>query len=204
VQDFVPWLKNHLLARLLKIDYNGDETDFKPEERNSFIFVNNRIYRHKVFRVNYTTYDLQREQDSLNPRTHADIMLLSHEDEESAHPYWYARIIGVFHATVQFKGLSSHPEIEPGLCQMEFLWVRWFGWDPTHRGGWKSKRLHRVGFVDGKDPDAFGFLDPKNVVRGVHLIPAFAYGHTNSLLQPSVARAPSEQDRDWMYFYVNM
>jgi len=57
-------------------------------------FLNNRIYSHKVLRVNYTTYDMRREQDSLNPRTHPDIMVLSqepkmHEDGTPEHPYWY-------------------------------------------------------------------------------------------------------------------
>lgn len=35
------------------------------------------------------SYDLRREQDSVNPRTHAD-------DDESgldSHPYWYARVL---------------------------------------------------------------------------------------------------------------
>ena len=39
--------------------------------------INDRIYRHKVLRVNYTTYNVHRDQDSLNPRTHGDIMVLS-------------------------------------------------------------------------------------------------------------------------------
>ena len=200
----MPRLKNHLLGRILKLEYDGDETEFTSAKRNSINFVNNRIFRHKVFRVNYTTYDLRREQDSLNLRTHADIMVLSHEDEDSRHPYWYARVIGVFHALVQFKGLSSHPTIEAGAHQMEFLWVRWFGMDLAHRSGWRAKRLHRVGFIDSEDTGAFGFLDPSHVIRGVHLIPAFAHGHTNNLLPPSIARLPSERDKDWMYYYVSM
>ena len=53
-------------------------------------------------RVNYTTYDMRRDQDSLNPRTQADVMLLAHEDltARNSHPYWYARIIGLFHVYV--------------------------------------------------------------------------------------------------------
>jgi hypothetical protein len=43
--------------------------------------------------------------------------------------------------------------------------------------------MHHVGFVDSDDPLAFGFLDPQYVIRGVHLLPAFAHGHTGSLLQ---------------------
>ncbi|KAF9472523.1 hypothetical protein BDN70DRAFT_818521, partial [Pholiota conissans] len=50
--------------------------------------------------INYTSYGLRCCQDSLNPQTHADIMILSHKDEENIYPYWYARIIGIFHALV--------------------------------------------------------------------------------------------------------
>jgi hypothetical protein len=88
-QDFVSRLKEHLLERLLGQQYDGVEVSFTPEERNSVMFVNNRIYKHKVMRVNYATYDLRRAQDSLNSRTHPDIMVLSHEDD-GTHPYWFA------------------------------------------------------------------------------------------------------------------
>jgi hypothetical protein len=35
-------------------------------------------------------------------------------------------------------------------------------------------------FVDESDPDAFGFLDPGQVVWGAHLIPTFASGRGTS------------------------
>lgn len=144
---------------------------------------------------------MRRSQDSMNPRTHADIMVLSHEDEKNEdqrHPYWYARIIGIFHAHVRHVGptsKSSDPQ------KMEFLWVRWFGRDMGYRAGWKAKRLHRVGFTDC---DTFGFLNPNEVIRGVHLIPAFAHGRTSDYLAPSIARQPCENNEDWVYYYVNM
>ncbi|THH23073.1 hypothetical protein EUX98_g8103 [Antrodiella citrinella] len=59
---------------------------------------NNRMYRHKVLRINYTTYDVRRAQDSLNPRTHSDIMMLAHEDNDNGRSqYWYAHIVRLFH-----------------------------------------------------------------------------------------------------------
>jgi hypothetical protein len=140
--------------------------DFTPSERRSVIIDNNIIYRHKVLRVNYTTYDMRRAQDSLNPRVsgHADIMVLSPENEEDnkePHPYWYARILGIFHANIRYIGPNSISQ-EP--VRMEFLFVRWFGRDPTLRPGWKSRRLFRLGFVPGNDGSAFGFLDPNQVI----------------------------------------
>jgi hypothetical protein len=76
------------LNRLLNPDYKGDddETIYTDNERRDLPFKNDRISCHKALRINYTTYDMRREQDSVNPRTHANVMLLSHSDDESAHP----------------------------------------------------------------------------------------------------------------------
>ncbi len=135
-------------------------------------------------------YDLRRAQDTLNPKMHADFMTLSHKDEQECEikfPYWFGWIVGIFHAVVVYIG--------PGSCSvdpqhMEFLFVHWFGRDLGHRGGWKTRRPHRIGFVDSKDNDAFGFLDPQEVIRGVHLILAFHYGRTRDLLPPSCFARP--------------
>ncbi len=66
------------------------------------------------------------------------------------------------------------------------------------------KRPYCIGFIDGKDPDVFGFLDPDDVIRAVHLKPVFARGHTSDFLPSSIARRPDEFDKDWECFYVNM
>jgi hypothetical protein len=88
---------------------------------------------------------------------------------------------------------------------MEFLFVHWFTVDHCYCGGWKSKQLHQIRFVDGDNDTAFGFLDPQDVIQGVHLIPAFHYGQTLDLLPPSASVQPgSDDDKDWKYFYVNM
>jgi hypothetical protein len=41
------------------------------------------------------------------------------------------------------------------------------------------------------------------VIRGVHLIPGFHYGRTDTRLGPSFVRPPEDKDTDWLYFYVN-
>ena len=87
---------------------------------------------------------------------------------------------------------------------MDFLWVRWFGCDTKYKGGWRAKQLYRVGFLPSANVDAFGFLDPNLVVRGVHLIPAFHHSRNNQLLVPSIVRPPSDKDTDWFYYYVAM
>ncbi|KII82710.1 hypothetical protein PLICRDRAFT_120409 [Plicaturopsis crispa FD-325 SS-3] len=202
-KDFIPKLKNHLLGRLLDREFDGDEfSDFNDAERNTVRIVNNRVYSVSTLRVNYTTYDVRRGQDSMNPRTHADVMVRSPETGPGASQFWYARILGVFHASVYHSGpLAQTSSVQP----MEFLWVRWFGSAVGYRHGSKRARLPKVGFVPDTDESAFGFLDPSLVIRGCHLIPAFVDGRTSDLLrcEHSAGRAADEVD-DWEAFYVNM
>ncbi|KZP03324.1 hypothetical protein FIBSPDRAFT_1055351 [Athelia psychrophila] len=199
LKDFLPRLKGHLLSRLLQRPYTGDEDEFTADQLRQVCFKNNRLYRHKVIRVNYTTYDVRRAQDSLNPRTHADFMVLGHDEGLDAYPYWFGRIVGVFHAEVLHTGDQS-TSAEPQ--RMEFLWVRWFLRDTTHKSGSKAKRLCRIAFDDDEDY-AFGFLDPKEIIRAVHLIPAFAHGRSGDALGPSLIRHPREKDEDWNFYYVS-
>ncbi len=65
------------------------------------------------------------------------------------------------------------------------------------------KQPHCIGFVDSNDPDAFGFLNPDDMIQVVHLEPVFARGHTSDFLPLSIAQCPDEQDKDWEHFYVN-
>jgi hypothetical protein len=192
------------LSRLIDNLDAGQEPEYTPAERATIIIHKNRLFRHHVMRVNYTTYDLRRDQDSINPRTHPDIFVLSGETPENSadpHPYWYARVIGIFHAQVLHVGPQSKSS---ELQRMEFLFVRWFGNDMDYSAGWKTKKLHRLGFIS-EDRNPFGFLDPMHVVRGVHIIPAFAHGQTCDVLGPSkIARPFNSTDDDWQYFYVNM
>ncbi len=151
-----------------------------------------------------TMYNLRHAQDMLNPRTHADFMMLSHEDKEepkNKFPYWFGRIVGIFHAAVIYTGPGSH-SVKPQ--HMVFLFVRWFGCNLGYQGGWNTKQPHQVGFIDRDDKAAFGFLDLQEVIQGVHLIPAFHYGRTHDLLPPSHFACPrQDNDKDWEFFYVN-
>ena len=89
---------------------------------------------------------------------------------------------------------------------MEFLFVRWFGRDLTPKPGWKAKRLICLGFVPGNDEAAFEFLDPAQVIRSVHLIPAFAWGHVNKYLpqQSVIAHGINKPNDDWQLYYIAM
>lgn len=112
--------------------------------------------------------------------------------------FWYARVIGVFHANV-------HLATETEYRRLDFVWVRWFGQDTSWKAGPSEKRLPHLGFIPHMQAAAFGFVDPSDVVRATHLIPAFAHGLTDYYLPPSrVARTTPEGDNDWTYHYVNM
>lgn len=119
-------------------------------------------------------------------------------DNTDAHPYWYARVLGVYH-------VHAHDVMQPtpGMQCMEVLFVRWFGEDTEWHSGWKMHRMDRVGFIPESDNGVFGFLDPISILRGCHLIPVFKLGRTNTLLHTShVARREKELD-DWDRFYIN-
>ncbi|THG97865.1 hypothetical protein EW026_g4222 [Hermanssonia centrifuga] len=202
--DFLPSLKDHLLARLAGRVFDGDEHEFTDIERGSLRLKDNRLYLHKVMRINYTTYDMRRDQDSINPRTHADIMVLSPEEDQT-HPYWFGRVLGIYHAFVMYTGPGSK-STSLEYKRTDFLWVQWFGPCPGESVGFRKRRLPQIGFIPYEKHDAgpFGFLDPALVVHAVHLIPAFHHGKTDTLLPDSIVRQPSEGNEDWAYYYVNI
>ena len=122
----------------------------------------------------------------------------SNDSEHLPHPFWYARVLGVYHTNVLY-GLETPRKKE----RMEFLWVRWFGRDPEWVGGPSTLRLDRVGFVPEDDPSgAFGFLEPEKILRACHLIPAYALGKTSTLLSP-LSQYRDSSDGDWVNYYVN-
>lgn len=209
-QGWLSKLRTHLLLRCLKRDYDGDEdANFSDEELRRIIIGQDAqgaptVYQHQTLRINYTTYDGRRVQDHINTGDHANIMMLAHEPEEAEnpHPYWYARVIGIYHASVLYNDPKSWNKQRN---DMDFVWIRWLGPSENYTGGWKAKRLHRVGFVHPKDQSPlFGFLDPANIIRGVHLLPATHYGRSTCGLPPSIARPESDDNKDWNYFYVDM
>ncbi|KAI0695116.1 hypothetical protein C8T65DRAFT_584576, partial [Cerioporus squamosus] len=213
--DFYHGLKEHALSRLQErgvfiptYDESGGSYSF--QDRARLVIHKEQLYWHDVLRLNWTSYDLRRSQDSVNPKNHGDIMLLadnSRSDGDDAHPYIYARVVHIFHINVRLYGSPMH-EFE----RMDVLFVRWFRLDKSHPGGMKEKRLHRVEFVPcGSEDEAFGFVNPADVVRGSHIIPAFAHGKVNTLLGPSMARkvvgksdSTREDDSDFRYHYVNL
>lgn len=102
------------------------------------LFKHDRLYRHQILRINYTTYDIRRKQDTINPSTpRRYIMVLANKEADDDHPYAYARVIGIFHANVIYAGARR---ADYSSQRMEFLWVRWYELDTSEAlGGWGSK-----------------------------------------------------------------
>ncbi|KAG1820939.1 uncharacterized protein BJ212DRAFT_1239021, partial [Suillus subaureus] len=172
---------------------------FTDEEHNSVIIPNNTIYSVHTMQIYYTTYDLRQEYDTVNPRTHANVMVLSGEMKPH-HPYWYAHILNIFHMETWINDGG-----QPLKQHLKVLWVRWLAPLQQHQSGWKHARLLKVVFVDESNPDAFGFLNPGQVVRGAHLIPAFTSGCGMGSLHygKSLAHLGEELD-DWEEHYVGI
>ncbi|CAK5267103.1 unnamed protein product [Mycena citricolor] len=214
--EFIPKLQDHLLARFVEREFDADDhDDFSDADRNTVRLLGNRILRSKTIRINYTTYDVRRDTETLNPRLQPFVMVMSAVEQPD--PYWYAQVIGVFSAVVfrelqagQYKDLNREEKMQADADRiprrMEFLWVRWLGPVPGTPIGFRRAALPKVGYVPETDKYAFGFLDPARVLRGAHLIPDFDGGQTNSLLEttdPTAARI-SDDTSDWEAFFVNI
>ncbi|KAI0065195.1 hypothetical protein BV25DRAFT_1913814 [Artomyces pyxidatus] len=200
-------LYDHILERVRNVPFDA-VPEFTDADRCEIQIVDNKIYAHATVRINYTTYDLRRAQDTINPRTHPDIILLSPQSlsDPSFHPFLYARVIGVYHAMVRDVGsqsLSAEPQ------RIDFVWVRWLNLDTSVPGGWAARRLYRVGFPEITTRDAFSFVDPKDIIRGVHLPPVFKLGLAPVLKVPSLASSFTKRRGEWYEweyhrYYVNM
>ncbi|KAG8794782.1 hypothetical protein FRC12_021705 [Ceratobasidium sp. 428] len=127
VKFFMRSLKEHLLARALGVA--------EPTELVRVTLVNDRMYTHATLRLNYSSYDVRRQFDVVNPNTPCRFILLPNDttNNPSVHPFLYARVLGIYHAMVRISnGLPK---------RMDFLWVRWMDYDDKQPGGWEAGRL---------------------------------------------------------------
>ncbi|KAG2341710.1 hypothetical protein BDR05DRAFT_976856 [Suillus weaverae] len=166
-QNFILKLRDHILYRLWGLD----------------IIQTMQVY--------YTTYDLRRKYDTINPRTHSDVMVLSGESAPR-HPYWYARVLGIYHVEVWLIGNGSQLLKQHSVLQ-------------GYRSSMSHARLPKIAFVEESDLDAFGFLDPGQVIQGAHLLPTFASGcGISSLRQGKSLACPEGQLDNWEALYVGI
>ena len=84
--------------------------------------------------------------------------------------------------------------------RIEFLWVRWFEVIDCS-AGWDHTTLDSVRFPPMAKVDAFGFVDPADVLRCSHIIPALAAGQVHP---DGITLSHNAGDAtDWKRYYVN-
>lgn len=190
-QDFFPKLETHIFSQILD--------DMDKCNGGRLIFKNDCIYPHSLLRVNYTTYDVRRDQDTINvASSHCNMMILSGSDSSQSPMYRYARVHGTYHANIIFVGQGI---VDYNAIRIEFLWVQWYKQvDCTHTG-WVAQKLDRLRFPPMANDDSFGFLDPADVLCGCHILPVFSKGRVHSDGKGMSFHA--KDARDWVEYYVN-
>ena len=178
-------------------DQDVPSLECDPDGWKSIFFKSDRIYQHHLLKVNYTTYDVRRSQDVI--KSHWNIMMLASDDDENGgHRFLYARVLGVYHANVIYTGSGM---LDYSSRRFDFLWVRWYQCSTARSPRWEDRKLDMVRFLPMANEHAFGFLDPKDVLRGCHIMPAFAY---DKLHRDGISMSKCANDgNDWSEYYVN-
>jgi hypothetical protein len=225
----MPKLKKYLLPRIKEmirqekggpddtlgmVDINPEPTEqqYSKCELDGILFKNNCIYSHKIVRINFTTYDVRRSQDVIHTgTTHCNIMALSSQRSSESHsgqskvpfPFIYGHVLGIYHVNVVYNG--------PGMLdyqprRIEFLWIRWY--EPVESAPlpWRKMKLDRIRFPPVDSDDAFGFLDPSDVVRTCHVIPRLTSGKASERDSRKVCHKQSKIAKsvsDYNMYYVN-
>jgi hypothetical protein len=148
-------------------------------------------------RLNYTTYDVRRDDDVIHPTSsHCNIMVLNPSCSSAEHPFWYARVLGIYHSNVIYTGTEV---IDYQPQQLHFLWVRWYQIEDIP-AGWDARRLDRLRFPSIHDTNSFGFLDPADVLRSCHIAPVFTLGKVHA--DGSGISRHAHDGKDWKSYYV--
>ncbi|KAJ3512913.1 hypothetical protein NMY22_g15195 [Coprinellus aureogranulatus] len=228
---FLPRLKFHLfprvIARLLQEAQTNPEVygqsipplsklfnSFSEGDLINLHFHSDRIYRHSVFKLRFTTYDCRADEDTFNPSTsRRDFMCLrgtldsgGTPDSEEEDRYRYGRILGIFHANILYSGPGA---LDTYRRRFDFLWVRWF--IPREKSrSWLDKSHDVVSFPPAGSPlVSCDFLDPLEVLRGAHIVPRFATGpahdpESEAVQHQSRIFSKCAQDySDWNQYFVN-
>ena len=83
------------------------------------------------------------------------------------------RVLGAYHANVIYTGPGARDQKS---CRIHLLWVRWFEVVDPASSGWSKSGLDLVQFPPMRQSSSFGFVDPRDVLRGCHILPASAKG----------------------------
>jgi len=169
---------------------------FADKDTSERVFIkDDTLYEHPLLMIDYTTYDLKREKDSIHLNFGNQVVIVYSPTSQDSEPWLYAHIVAVYHL---FVCTVTDPEPK----RLELLWVRWMQRDPSQLRGPNASQYTRVSFTShlGVPGEAFGFVDPSHVIRGCHVIPTFDLQRTRDRLGPSMAR---DSEGDWQAFYAN-
>ena len=219
MQNFLPKLKSHLLHRVqATLEQETSAFDEFPcvrtaldlgssadpdETARDFVFLKGDcIYHHKLLRFNFTTYAVRRGTDVVKPGSfRCNIMLLSadcaSDSTSDSHHFLYARVLGAYHANVVYTGPGMR-DYKPR--RFDFLWVRWYEDIDPGSSGWCNSSLDSVRFPPLNDDESFGFVDPVDVLRGCHIIPAFSSGKRQET-RIDVSRC-AKDSKDYKRYYI--
>ncbi|KAI0055445.1 hypothetical protein BV25DRAFT_1921798 [Artomyces pyxidatus] len=219
LQKFVSKLKAHLLPRVklmmlqeaqspaasgsegLRRAYPSALSSTSTGGQEHIILKGDTMYDHRIMKINYTSYDVRRCQDLIHCNTdNRDIMVLAQHEPDAIQPvhhFWFARVLGIYHANVVYTGPGT---LDHSVRRVHFLFVRWFRpiGNPVD---WDQCQLDCVGFFPVSSNDAFGFVDPDDVLRCCHVIPAFWEGKARS--DGSTISRYADDSQDWRYYYIN-
>ncbi|KAF6761428.1 hypothetical protein DFP72DRAFT_1062420 [Ephemerocybe angulata] len=182
--DFLPKLKKHLLPRIVrKLEGSPPGTMAEVERMYSWVSVvlhDNSLYSHQLIRIKYTSYDIQREESVIHIGTpQCNVMLLnqaySARSWDTEHPYVYAKVLGIFHANVLYVGTLSDGTRCLDSHRIDLLWVHWYNILQAGESR-ETFQLDRLTLEPLDSGSALDFLDPKDVIRGVHIVPRFSQG----------------------------
>lgn len=129
-------------------------------------------------------------------------MLLSSTCDEEGntvdHPYLYGRVTAIFHVLVEHVGQESTTQHQQ---KIDVCWICWYSMNHYDKDassfGFTVKRLYQVRFLHDTNLNAFGFIDPNDIIQAVHFIPNFAAGETTD-----DEGNPNKPGKYWHY-YVN-
>ncbi|KAJ3536383.1 hypothetical protein NMY22_g6054 [Coprinellus aureogranulatus] len=191
---------------------SGERQSVDVPDVDRIYFHSDRIYWHNILHINYTSYDVRRETDIINPRTsRKDIMCLKLpavvEDtrraepghQETLHRFVHGRILGIYHANVVYRGRGA---VDLRRRRFDFLWVRWFDYLTD---GPVLNMLDRMSLKPLSNPAALGFLDPADVLRASHIIPRYISGKLSDIAgqEGRIWSKVARDKDDWREYYVN-
>ncbi len=119
LQNFNPKLKQYLLPRVVVqhlMEAESAETlDIRVASsgalEENFVFLkNDNIYEHKRVHFHFTTYDVRRGTDIVNPGTsRCNVMFLADDamSPSCPHRFLYARVLGIYHANVIYTAIQD-------------------------------------------------------------------------------------------------